>query len=148
MTKGSGGSAAGEGDAKGDEGTDFTTCMFCGARDKSWNEDALDLHYWKYCALLVSCPACAQVIEIADLSEHMLDECEQKDQYEPCEVTGLAIRKSELDAWQRSPNCKPTKAGCMHCPLCPESVQDTKEAWWNHLMLECSGNKRRIPRVK
>ena len=31
----------------GDNPPDFTTCMFCGASDKKWNEDALDLHYWK-----------------------------------------------------------------------------------------------------
>ena len=36
----------------GAEATDFTTCMFCGASDGAWNEDALDLHYWKDCPLL------------------------------------------------------------------------------------------------
>lgn len=42
-SKGKGGAA---------ESTDFTTCMFCGASDGAWNEDALDLHYWKDCPLL------------------------------------------------------------------------------------------------
>ena len=44
---GGGGGAAGEGGTAGEEGADFSTCMFCGASDKKWNEDALDLHYWK-----------------------------------------------------------------------------------------------------
>lgn len=35
---------------------DFSTCSFCGLIDKSWNEDALDLHYWKECPLLSPCP--------------------------------------------------------------------------------------------
>ena len=41
--------------------SDFSTCMFCGKSDKTWNEDALDLHYWKDCPLLYPCQACAQV---------------------------------------------------------------------------------------
>jgi centrosomal protein CEP104 len=73
-----------------DESQDFTTCMFCGDHNSSWNEDALDMHYWKDCPLLAPCPACAQVVEIAGLPEHLLDECEQKAVYEPCEVTGNA----------------------------------------------------------
>lgn len=66
----------------------FTTCMFCGASDKTWNEDALDLHFWKSCPLLTPCPACAQVVEIAGLPEHLLDECEHKIDYVPCDSTG------------------------------------------------------------
>lgn len=30
-----------------EEVPDFTSCMFCGDHDSKWNEDALDLHYWK-----------------------------------------------------------------------------------------------------
>lgn len=43
------------------EVSDYSTCMFCGKVDKRWDEDALDLHYWKDCPLLFPCPACAQV---------------------------------------------------------------------------------------
>lgn len=78
-------------DTVGDENDDFTVCMFCGKTDKTWNEDGLDLHYWKECPLLSPCPACAQIVEIAGLPEHLLDECEHKDSYEPCEVTGMHL---------------------------------------------------------
>ena len=74
---------------KFEEATDFTKCMFCEESNKGWNEDALDLHYWKDCPLLSPCPACAQVVEIAGLPEHLLDECEQKSNYVPCDVTGM-----------------------------------------------------------
>jgi centrosomal protein CEP104 len=70
------------------DGNDFTVCMFCGKKDKSWNEDGLDLHYWKECPLLSPCHACAQIVEIAGLPEHLLDECEHKDEFEACETTG------------------------------------------------------------
>jgi centrosomal protein CEP104 len=70
-------------------GDDFTTCMFCGVSDKKWTENDLDVHYWKDCPLLISCPSCAQIVEIAGLPEHLLDECEAKDSYMPCDITGI-----------------------------------------------------------
>eukprot|EP01038_Epipyxis_sp_PR26KG_P010922 gene10922-14661_t len=55
-----------------------------------WTENDLDIHYWKDCPiLLISCPSCAQIVEIAGLLEHLLDECNAKDSYVPCDVTGL-----------------------------------------------------------
>lgn len=72
--------------AEGD--TDFTTCMFCGASDPVWTEDSLDLHYWKDCPLLAPCTACAQVVEVAGMPEHLLEECEHKADFRSDEVTG------------------------------------------------------------
>jgi len=66
--------------------------MFCGVGDKSWNEDSLDLHYWKDCPLLAPCQACAQVVEVSSMTDHLLDECEHKENYCLCKKTGLAIR--------------------------------------------------------
>lgn len=74
---------------------EFTTCMFCGVQNKSWSENDLDLHYWKDCPLLISCPSCAQIVEIAGLPEHLLDECEHKVNYVPCETTGLFLALSQ-----------------------------------------------------
>lgn len=74
-----------------DEAPDYTTCMFCGVNDPSWNEDALDLHYWKDCPLLAPCLACAQVVEVAGMADHLLEECEHKGQYKSCNITGLAV---------------------------------------------------------
>lgn len=77
-------------ETKGGEppGEDFTKCMFCGKSESGWTEDMLDLHYWKECPLLTPCPACAQIVEIAGLPEHLLEECEHKHNFEACEATG------------------------------------------------------------
>lgn len=69
-------------------GEDFTKCMFCGKSEGGWTEDMLDLHYWKECPLLTPCPACAQIVEIAGLPEHLLEECEHKQNFVSCETTG------------------------------------------------------------
>jgi centrosomal protein CEP104 len=86
-----------KGEADGDDAQDFTTCMFCQVHDKTWNENDLDVHYWKDCPLLISCPSCAQIVEIAGLPEHLLDECDEKDQYVPCDVTGKKTYLRILD---------------------------------------------------
>lgn len=78
----------GQGNSNGEEKQDYSSCMFCGMSDKKWSENDLDLHYWKDCPLLISCPSCAQIVEIAGLPEHLLDECEAKDDYLPCDITG------------------------------------------------------------
>ena len=132
---------------KGREGVDasvedFTLCSFCGKDDKGWNEDALDMHYWKDCPLLCPCPACAQVVEIAGLPDHLLSECEFKAKFATCEVTGLAIRINEFESWSRSATCKPPPTDCMYCPLCLATVEDSDEAWKEHLVYGCPQNPR------
>jgi len=131
--------------AKGADGEvqDFTTCMFCSASDATWNEDALDLHYWKDCAMLAPCPACAQVVEVAGLPEHLLDECEHKGQYVSCDTTALAIKAIEFDEWKTSPQCVRAPANCMYCPLCLTAVEDSDDAWRQHLFKACPKNTRR-----
>jgi centrosomal protein CEP104 len=72
--------------------SEFSSCMFCGVQNSSWSENDLDLHYWKDCPLLISCPSCAQIVEIAGLPEHLLDECDHKTNYVPCDTTGKRER--------------------------------------------------------
>jgi hypothetical protein len=57
-------------------------------------------------------------------------------------ITGLAIRESDMAAWERSTKCSPAPANCMYCPLCLEAVEDTTDAWKDHLVDSCPENKR------
>lgn len=36
-------------------------CYFCGERNSTFNEETLDMHYWKQCPMLKRCPHCKQV---------------------------------------------------------------------------------------
>lgn len=63
-------------------------CQFCGAGDNHWTEDLLDEHYLSSCPYLAPCPECTQILEIASLPDHLLDECKNKNKYAPCDVTG------------------------------------------------------------
>ena len=126
-------------DEKDGEVLDFTTCMFCGISDPTWNEDALDLHYWKDCAMLAPCPACKQVVEVAGMADHLLEECEHKADYMQHE-SGLAVKKSELDSYS---NLDPLLSGKMYCPLCIKTVSDTDDDWKSHLFTYCTANTRK-----
>lgn len=117
-------------------------CMFCAASDPEWNEDSLDMHYWKDCTFLTPCPACAQVVEIAGLADHLLDECEHRDMYINCEVTGLAIRSDDYAEFQKSENYRPAPDEHFYCPLCYQPCPDNDVAWRRHISMQCTSNPR------
>ena len=76
--------------------SDGTTCMFCNQCNPGWSEKDLDQHYWKDCPMLITCSNCSQIIEIMGLSEHLLEECESKQKYQVCNVTGACDCSGDL----------------------------------------------------
>jgi centrosomal protein CEP104 len=110
-------------------------------------EGELDLHYWQDCPLLMSCSNCQQVVEIATLQEHLLDECEKKGDFAACKVCGDAIEVSKMAAHTTEKACKPApKANStkQRCPLCKnDAVAAGKAGWLKHLFDDgCTGNPR------
>ncbi|KAK1801111.1 hypothetical protein P4O66_022819, partial [Electrophorus voltai] len=126
-------------------------CIFCGKRAKSFTEEGLDLHYWKYCPMLYRCLRCKQVVEIASLTEHLISECEHRANFTQCPCCSEAIIRDELTAHIQSTGCNPLPASvsnriCNHCPLCHENFPPGEEAWKSHLMdsrVGCKQNTRR-----
>lgn len=47
-----------------------------------------------------------------------------------------------MRAWMSSPNYVPPPDNCMYCPLCLASVEDTDDAWKQHLLYGCPKNTR------
>ena len=45
------------------------------------------------------------------MTEHLLEECDNRESYEECDISFFAIRVEELDEWQRSESCKPPREG-------------------------------------
>ncbi|NWW75459.1 CE104 protein, partial [Climacteris rufus] len=124
-------------------------CIFCGERDESFTEEGLDLHYWKHCPMLTRCEHCKQVLEIAGLTEHLLNDCDKRDSLGKCQRCREAVPKDELPKHIRSRICNPAKPENVanHCPLCHENFPPGEEAWRSHLMDKdgCKMNQRRIP---
>ena len=77
------------------EGTETQgVCQFCGGCGPDATEAKLDLHYWQDCPFLMACTRCTQIVEIPTLPEHLLAECEHKNDYNACQVCGqVSARK-------------------------------------------------------
>uniref|UniRef100_A0A8D0GX11 Centrosomal protein of 104 kDa n=1 Tax=Sphenodon punctatus TaxID=8508 RepID=A0A8D0GX11_SPHPU len=124
-------------------------CIFCGERDESFTEEGLDLHYWKHCPMLTRCEHCKQVVEIASLTEHLLTECDKRDNFGKCLRCCEALPKEDLPKHVKGKICNPAKPEKVanHCPLCHENFTPGEEAWKSHLMGKdsCKMNLRRAP---
>ncbi|XP_078616844.1 centrosomal protein of 104 kDa-like isoform X2 [Branchiostoma floridae x Branchiostoma japonicum] len=123
-------------------------CIFCGERNEAFTEEGLDLHYWKSCPMLRRCQHCKQVVEIAGLTEHLLTECDQSDNFQQCPRCTEAIPKDDYDEHNRLKQCvvaKPEKVA-NHCPLCHQNIPPGEEGWKTHLMGKdgCKNNPRRV----
>ncbi|KAM4650873.1 centrosomal protein of 104 kDa isoform 1-T3 [Discoglossus pictus] len=122
-------------------------CIFCGERDESFTEEGLDLHYWKECPMLKRCELCKQVVEIASLTDHLLNECDATDSFGKCSRCCEAIPKAELAEHVKAKNCNPAKGEKLanHCPLCHENFTPGEEAWKVHLLGKdgCKMNPRK-----
>ncbi|CAG9321572.1 unnamed protein product [Blepharisma stoltei] len=121
-------------------------CQFCGKKDTIFaNEDNLDIHYWKDCPMLVSCPYCSQVIEIFDLNSHLMKECDLKSVMSQCPRCKEAIHADEFEQHVEEQSCyaaKPPKIAT-RCPLCHEDVEPGIEGWKNHILTQgCPNNDR------
>ena len=59
-------------------------------------EDVKDLHYLEGWPKLTSCPGCEQIIEKSSLSSHLLEEWENKTDFEQWERWNDVIKKDEV----------------------------------------------------
>ena len=89
-------------------------CIFCGERNEAFNEEGLDLHYWKECGMLRRCQNCKQVVEIAHLTAHLVTECEAKDSFSKCPRCTEAIPNADYDLHVKSKTCNGKSAVLAH----------------------------------
>jgi len=121
---GGGGGAAYQQEEQGfdDQEPQEFTCQFCGRQDSSFTPEALDVHYWRDCAMLTQCNFCQQVIEISTLRTHLTDECESG---QAAQEAGANISAHE-------------------CPLCRADIGNGEDQdWLDHLLQAgCPQNPR------
>lgn len=105
-----------------EEELDDFTCQFCGRYDPSFTPEALDVHYWRECPMLIQCEFCQQVIEISTLKAHLCEECEEG---QPAQQKGYS-----MDDYS--------------CPLCRTDLGAAEDQDWRHHLLSvgCPNNPR------
>ena len=94
--------------------------------------------------MLTTCWECDQVIEIKQVEEHLLEECNQMHKYKYHNTCKAVLLQEEFNGHE----CEPPKPpGAVRCPLCTESVYPHDQSGWRkHIMQQrCNGNAR-LPR--
>lgn len=124
-------------------------CNFCKEVSPDFeNDNDYDLHLWRDCPMLITCNECTQVVEIADYTEHLLDECSNNEHFDECERCQLAIPISEFDQHLENMDCEEITDEFITCPLCKVPLyienEDYEKTWFNHLILKvCPKNQRK-----
>lgn len=116
-------------------------CNFCGTFDENFNQESIDIHYWKECPMLTTCWECEQVIEISGMNEHLIEECQNSDKYKQCHECKVVLLREEFPGHE---HVRPKPAGAAKCALCNVSVfPNTSAGWKKHVLTErCAGNNR------
>ncbi|CAI5731822.1 unnamed protein product [Hyaloperonospora brassicae] len=130
-------------DAAGSEGGGSVNeymCPFC--RIASERFDA-DQHFWKSCKMLTPCKMCGQVIEISTLTDHLLVECEMRQNHRKCPRCGEAITLKFFERHVSLNDCPLRAQFGNRCPLCHEDTAPGENGWRCHLLDEgCPQNPR------
>jgi centrosomal protein CEP104 len=94
------------------------------------------------CPMLICCTECKQVVEIPTLREHLLEECEFRDQFRPCPKCGDALHSKEFNTHVAScKSARPSRAP--KCALCHAEVGQDRDGWLRHLLEDgCPSNPR------
>lgn len=127
------------------------TCNFCKQSSHLFmNDNDYDMHLWQDCPMLITCEQCTQVVEIADFTEHLLEECSNSQDFEECPRCRLAIHSEALEQHLAAQECVQMDDESTSCPLCLKVLDaseddDLEQVWFQHLILEtCPKNTRRI----
>ena len=95
------------------------TCEFCGFYQPNIKKDELNIHQYKDCPMLMQCTNCKQIIEISNLNNHLLNECDFKDKFIKCNKCKQVVEKDTINDHQTSENCFDVNEDKEKlCPLC------------------------------
>ncbi|KAI5699696.1 hypothetical protein M8J75_007080 [Diaphorina citri] len=121
-------------------------CIFCQIKSDQFTEEGLNIHYWKYCLMLMRCAHCQEVVEIMSLRDHLLVECDARKMFKKCEICHEPIFTEKWIEHQRSPLCIPYDPSTNRCPLCHKIIGLGEDNWRDHLTGSeiCVKHPRRI----
>lgn len=127
------------------------TCNFCKQSSALFmNDNDYDMHLWQDCPMLITCEQCTQVVEIADFTEHLLEECSSSEHFGECPQCRLAIDVESLEGHLAAKECAKLDDESVVCPLCLKVLDaneddDLEQVWFQHLILDtCSKNTRSL----
>ena len=119
------------------------TCEFCGFYQPNITKDELNIHQYKDCPMLMQCTNCKQIIEISNLNNHLLNECDFKDKFIKCNKCKQVVEKDTINEHQTSENCFDVNEDKEKlCPLCHLNII-MDDIWKIHFLENgCEHNNR------
>ena len=106
--------------------------MFCGEVNEKFVKIGMETHYWKSCPMLKQCDNCKHVIEISVQNEHLLTECQYKNNYKKCPRCTEAINitnQQENEFHFKQKQSVPIDKKGNRCPLCHQNIGIGEEVW-------------------
>jgi hypothetical protein len=87
------------------------------------------------------------VVEIATLNDHLINECDLRNQFKYCAKCKTAVNAAEFEQHKTTPECRTLEdKKNLRCPLCNVDFAYIKgqedKAWKKHLMQDCESNPR------
>lgn len=125
-------------------------CPFCGASYPGLADThTYNRHLETECPMLSACPTCDTVVEVRDLTNHMLHECPGAFKNFRCWKCRLALPISEMPT-HKDTACdaqKPAPSDALVCPLCRQQLvadgRTLEKTWQDHLAgRRCPGQPR------
>lgn len=128
-------------DSANAQSEEATHCHFCQIFDENFaNQDNMDLHLYKHCMMLMTCEGCHQVVEVKEITNHLLSECKNSANYTQCTRCLKAIPNDQMPAHTARITCKMMRPDqkMARCPLCQADLvtkkNDPDETLRDHLV--------------
>eukprot|EP00731_Ephydatia_muelleri_P015455 Em0008g1175a len=127
------------------------TCVFCGEKRVDFTGNNLEPHYLTECPMLAQCTHCSQVVEIPELKNHWLTECEEEGGgFKECPNCRVAIPTAHFSTHVQANTCTAVTNPLSNvCPLCHQVVPPGDTGWKEHLLgtsSPCAMNPRSKPK--
>lgn len=102
--------------------------------------EVLANHYISNCPMFTKCEKCSLNLEVKNLNNHRIEECNFKNEYKLCNICKESILKKEYDLHIKN-KCNLNK-GYVKCPLCHQDIEDTDDGFYQHLVIKsCPSQK-------
>ncbi len=127
-----------------DKNENYNKCTLC---KKSLGKDNI-MDHMKNCDMCYQCKKCKMIVEIRNLTQHRLNECEKKDKFNLCPKCKEAIPSETFEEHVKKNKCNEYKKNCNRCPLCHGDIPLSKDAFYTHLIKEGCPYKIKYKNVK
>ena len=116
-------------------------CKYC--RNNIKEGEIMVNHWASNCPMFTICDKCSMNLEVKNLNYHKGNECKFKNEYKLCNNCNEYIFINEYVSHQKN-NCS-VNTGFVKCPLCHQSIKNSDEDFYQHLIIKnCPSQKRKI----